>query len=362
VGVRKKEIEGMAGGLTSKIECYASDHGIDVIGITSAEPFVRNGEVIDPRELLADARSVVVAGFFMKEEDRVLSVPPDRPTGRFSSAYNVRAFTAMEAHYFNTLRRFLEKEGFKAVLNDKYRIPDKPAAVRAGLGRYGKNSVILTEKYGSCVMFVTIVTDAPLNPAASPMEGDACGGCDLCLRSCPTNAFPAPYKINRKLCITNWLWGIFVPAALREKQDDRLFGCGDCVRVCQKNRKLEPRRKYPVPLENVEDRPELIPLAAADAGYYKKVFAAFPLRAGVNALRGNVINALGNTANDSAVEPLGRTLHHSKPQIRAYSAWALGRIGGTEARRHLRHAKSSETERSVLEDIDFALRPSAARR
>ncbi len=53
----------------------------------------------------------------------------------------------MEAHYFDTLRRFTQAEGFKSVLNDKYRIPDKPAAVRAGLGRYGKNSVILTEKY-----------------------------------------------------------------------------------------------------------------------------------------------------------------------------------------------------------------------
>jgi epoxyqueuosine reductase len=352
----------MPSGLTSKIERFASDRGIDILGIASAEPFVRNGEVIDPRELLADARSIVVAGFYVKEEDRLLPVPPGRPTGRFSSAYNVRAFTAMEAHYFDTLRRFLEEKGFKAVLNDKYRIPDKPAAVRAGLGRYGKNSVILTVKYGSCVMFVTIVTDAPLSPAASPLEGDACGGCDLCLRSCPTNAFPAPYKINRKLCITNWLWGIFVPAALREKQENRLFGCGDCVRICPKNRSLEPRLSYPVPLEKVEDHPELIPLAAAEAGYYKKVFAAFPLRAGVNALRGNVINALGNTANDSAVDPLGRTLHHSEPQIRAYSAWALGRIGGTEARRYLRQAESSETERSVLEDIEFALGPSAVRR
>jgi len=352
----------MAGDLTSKIERYALDQGIDVFGIASAEPFIRKGEVIDPKELLADARSIVVTGFFMKEDDLILPVPPDRPTGRFSSAYNVRAFSAMEAYYFNTLRRFLEERGFKAVLNNKYRIPDKLAAIRAGLGRYGKNSVVLTEKFGSCVMFVTVVTDAPLELDALPMEGDTCGRCDLCLRSCPTNAFPAPYKINRGLCITSWLWGKFIPAALREKQENRLFGCGECVRVCPKNRRLQPRRSYPVPLENVEDCPELIPLAAADAEHYKKAFARFPLRAGVNALRGNVIIALGNTANDSAVEPLIQTLHHPKPQIRAYSAWALGRIGRTEAHRHLLHAKSSETEPSVIEEIEFALRPTAVRR
>ena len=352
----------MPGGLTFKLERYASDHGIDIMGIASAEPFIKNGEVIDPRILLAEARSIIVAGFFMKEEERPFPVPPNRPIGRFSSAYNVRAFSAMEKHYFNTLRRFLEEEGFKAVLNDKYRLPDKLAAIRAGLGRFGKNSVILTEKYGSCVMFVTIVTDAPLNPAASPLEGDACGGCDLCLRSCPTNAFLAPYKINRRQCITNWLWGVHVPPPLREKQENRLFGCGECVRICPKNRKLEPRSSYPVPLETTEDHPELIPLAAAETAYYKKVFASFPLRAGVNALRGNVIIALGNTADDSAAAPLGLTLHHAKARIRAYSAWALGRIGGDEARRLLFDAKGTKTESEVLEEIEFALGPSAPRR
>jgi epoxyqueuosine reductase len=267
----------------------------------------------------------------------------------------------MEAHYFEIIRRALAREGFEAVLNDKYRIPDKLAAIRAGLGRYGKNSVVLTEKFGSCLMFVTVLTDAPLKPTGPAWEGDPCGGCDLCLKSCPTHAFPAPYKVSRKLCITNWLWGIPAPRDLRDKQENRLFGCGDCVRICPKNRKLEPRTSYPVRLEDVPDRPELIPLAAAEPEFFRKTFAAFPLRAGIDALRGNAVIALGNTADEAGIEPLRRTIHHKKLQIRAYSAWALGRIGGEEARNALREAKSGELERAVIEEIDMGLLPSPAR-
>jgi epoxyqueuosine reductase len=345
----------MAGSLTSNLKRDAEDSGIDVLGITTAEPFVRNGENIDPRELLADARSIIVAGFYMKADDADLPASPDRPTGRFSSAYNVRAFNAMEAHYYKILWHFLEKEGFAAVLNDKYLIPDKLAAVRAGLGRYGKNSLIQTERFGSCVMFVTVVTNAPLDPAGAPLEGDPCQKCDLCLQSCPTRAFKAPYLVRRRLCITDWLWGNPVPPALREKQENRLFGCGDCIRVCPKNRKLEPRRSYPVPLENVNEHPELLPLAAAESAVYRRTFPAFPLRAGVNALRGNVIIALGNTADETAIGPLTLVLRHKHPRIRSYSAWSLGRIGGPEAGRVLKEAESLETDPAVREEIAAAL-------
>jgi epoxyqueuosine reductase len=352
----------MSDALTSRILGHARDSGIDLVGIASAEPFLRNGVIRDPREILPGARSIVVSGFFMKEEDPSQRVAPDRPTGRFSSAYSVRAYAAMEGHNYGIIRRALAREGYSAVLNGEYRLPDKLAAIRAGLGRYGKNSVVLTEAFGSCIMFATVVTDAPLEPAGKILEGDPCGSCDLCLRACPTRAFPAPYKIDRRLCITNWLWGLPAPRDLREKQENRLFGCGDCVGMCPKNLKLEPRRSYPVPVEDAPDRPELIPLAGAAPGVFRKTFPAFPLRAGIDALRGNVVIALGNTADEAGIEPLRKTLRHRKAQIRAYSAWALGRIGGAKARSALREAKPSETESAVLEEIDLALRPSSARR
>jgi len=345
----------MAVSLTRRLLGYAEESGLDLTGVASAEPFTRDGESIDPLELLAGARSIVVAGFYMKGEATRPPATGDGPIGRFSSAYNVRSFTVMEAHYFGLIRRFLNREGFSAVLNSDYRLPDKMAALRAGLGRYGKNSLIQTERFGSCVMFVTVVTDAPLEPSLPLPEQDPCGACDLCLGACPTGAFRAPYRINRRLCITNWLWGVPVPARLRSKQENRLFGCGDCVQICPKNRELEPRRSFPVALEDAEEFPALLPLASAGPETYRRTFAAFPLRAGVDALRGNVVIALGNAGDARAVEPLGTVLRQENPRIRAYSAWALGRIGGAEAVRTLKGAFCRETDASVKGEIEQAL-------
>lgn len=103
------------------------------------------------------------------------------------------------------IKGFLRKEGFKSVSTMK--IPAKPAAVRAGLGKYGKNAVVLTERLGSWVMRETLVTDAPLDYEDQPVKVSDCGECDICLKACPTQAIYAPFKINRARCITNWLWG-----------------------------------------------------------------------------------------------------------------------------------------------------------
>ncbi|MGA2585519.1 MAG: 4Fe-4S double cluster binding domain-containing protein [Candidatus Aminicenantales bacterium] len=345
----------MPDNLTDRLRARALANDIDMIGITSAKPLARNQKIVDPLDTLNDARAVVVAGFCMKEDDRIDSPPSGSPTGKYSRAYNVRAFTRLEEYYVKTVSGFLKKEGYKAVFNKNYQIPDKPAAVRAGLGGYGKNGVVVTERFGSCVMFATIVTNAPLDAEEFPMHEADCGACDLCLRSCPTDAITGPFKVNRKLCITDWLWGAFVPAGLRKKQGDRLFGCGDCVRICPKNRKIEPRRSYPVLLEDVSERPELIPLITADEAYFKRVIPSFPMRAGIEALRGNAIIALGNAADAAAIEPLGWALDHGGPQIRSYSAWALGRIGGGKAVRLLRRAKSTEKEPGVIEEIEQAI-------
>jgi len=102
-------------------------------------------------------------------------------------------------------------------------------------------------------------------------------------------------------------------------------------------------------------RPELIPLLTASEADFRKVIASFPLRAGAEVIRGNAIIALGNAADGTAVEALGLTLTHDNPQIRAYSAWALGRIGGQKAGRLLQKALSSETNRSVIEEITQAI-------
>lgn len=344
--------------LTERLKEHALSHGIDLIGITSAKPFIRRGKqetVLDPKKLLDDARAVIVTAFYMNEAIDAPMIDKDKPRGRFTYAYSLRAFTPMENHHIDVIEGFLEKQGYKTVFNDNYYLPDKLAAVRAGLGKYGKNSVIITGKYGSFVMLVTLVTNAPLDYQECDLDISDCGKCRICLDSCPTGAIYEPYKVKRESCITAWLWGTFIPIELREKQENRIFGCGECVRVCPRNSKLKPREEYPVKIDDVSTAPDLIPLLTGDAEYYRQAIAAFPLRAGIDALRGNAIIALGNIGSGKAIDPLCTTLTHTKPQIRSYSAWSLGKIDGAKARKVLADALPGEPDQEVRKEIEHAL-------
>jgi len=211
--------------LTTRLKQYALTQGIDLIGITSAKPFIiqrKNETVVDPKELLNDAKAIIVTGFYINEKDNMILTEPNKARGRYNS-YDVKAFMPMEKYYIKTIQKFLEREGYKVEFNKNYRIPDKMAAVRAVLGKYGKNSVVITERYGSFIMFVTLVTNAPLDYEEFSINETECGKCEICIKSCPTRAIYAPFKVKRNSCITAWLWGGFIPINLREKQQNRLF-------------------------------------------------------------------------------------------------------------------------------------------
>lgn len=344
--------------LTARLKEHALAHGIDSIGITSAGPFTRKGKtdtIMDPKKLLADARSVIVTAFYMNEAVAPPRLDKNNPRGRFTPGYSVRAYTPMENHHIEIISGFLEKQGYKAVFNENYRLPDKMAAVRAGLGKYGKNAVVMTEKYGSFVMFVTHITNAPLEVEEFDLYASECGKCEICLGACPTGAIYEPYKVTKELCITAWLWGNFIPIDLREKQENRIFGCGECVRACPRNHKLVPREEYPIKIDDVSTTPELIPLVTGEEDYYRESIASFPMRAGMDAIRGNAVIALGNIETDKAIDPLCIALTHKKPQIRAYSAWSLGRIGGDRVKQALENALKSESDQGVRKEIEHAL-------
>lgn len=343
--------------LSSRLKNYAKDNGIDLIGITSAKPFItqrKKESFVDPKDYLKDAKAVIVTGFYINGNSKTTTNNSNTPKGRYN-AYDVKAFMPMENHHIKTISDFLGNEGYLVETNKNYKLPDKMAAVRAGLGKYGKNSLVITPEYGSFIMFVTMVTNAPLDYEEFPLNETDCGKCEICIKSCPTGAIYAPFKINRDLCITGWLWGDFIPAHLREKQENRLFGCGECVRVCPKNRKLKPREEYPAMLEDISDSPELIPLLTADKEYYKKTIASFPLCAGEEAILGNAIIALGNICDGTSVPELEQTITHQNPKIRAYSAWSLGRIGKKESINILKNALDKEDDSNVISEIHCAL-------
>jgi epoxyqueuosine reductase len=347
-----------ANSLTVQLREHTLSQGVDLVGITSAKPFVQRGRtetIIDPRELLDDARSVIVAAFYSYAIADAPSSDKDNPRGRFPLGDRMEALTPMTDYCVEVIQGFLEGQGYEAVPDQDNRIPNKMAAARAGIGKYGKNAVILTKEYGAYVRLVTLVTNAPLVHDEYELYVSECDDCDICLRSCPTGAIYESYKVNRELCICNLLWGTFVPIHLREKQENRLFGCGVCVDVCPRNKELTPRREFPVRREEVSTAPELVPLVAGSEEYYRRALPSFLMLAGMDALRGNAIIALGNIGTDKAIDPLCVTLTHPTPQIRSYSAWALGKIGGAKAALALEHMLGREKNTEVGKELRSAL-------
>lgn len=349
--------------LLAGLRSAAAQAGIDLLGVTSAEPFEYEDDWWghdQPAAVLPGAGSVVVAGFCARYTPRPVQSEPGNPRGRFT-AFGSRIFEQMEAHCWKVVVEYLRDRGYAAV--EAPRLAIKPAVVRSGLGRYGKHAVVITPELGSMVMFAAVVTDAPLADAGgdAPLRAETCPpDCRLCVDACPTGALAGDYKLDRALCITNWLWGAFSPREVRAQQQNRLFGCAECLLACPRSRDVLPRNRHPVPTDTVDDCPELLPLAAGDRAYYDRSIPTFPRQAGFETMRASAIVALGNAGDPVAAETLAETIRSDDQRHRAYSAWALGRLPSDRARMLLEDARAAESDATVLEEIEAALAISSA--
>lgn len=342
--------------LTRELKEYALKHGVDLIGVTSAEAFEVNGldrPLVDPRAYLEKAKSVVVYGFYFGSPSPEPS-RPDTPRGKLSPGMG--AFYAMHEHCYGVIANYLNRKGYSAVKREREgKIALKPLAVKAGIGVYGKNSLVYAKGFGSWIYLECVITDAPLEAEDRPYRLSECGDCTACMEACPTNAIKEPYKVIPSLCIAQWLDGGPISRQFRKEVGNRLTGCEICQEVCPKNQGLTPRRHYPVEVEEKSDNPELIPLLLGDDNYYKTVLPESVLEMDISALRRNVALALGNIGDPIAVPALVKSLSHSESKVRSYAAWALGRIGGKKAIDALTRLRNSEIDSAVQKEIKAAL-------
>ncbi|MBW3656547.1 MAG: tRNA epoxyqueuosine(34) reductase QueG, partial [Gemmatimonadetes bacterium] len=240
-----------------------------------------------------------------------------------------------------------------AAIVDTGRLVDRAVARRAGVGWYGKNTNILTLRYGSWVYLGEILTDIALPPDRPTRRN--CGRCTACLVACPTGALIAPGVIDNPRCISFLTIENRgpIPRELRPLIGDWIFGCDICQEVCPVNHRAEPAAPGP-PV--VEARPALIPLLRLGEEEFRRRFRHTALaRAKRRGLVRNVAVALGNVGDLGAVPALGEALGDEEPIVRGHVAWALGRIGGPAARRHLFSALAGETDEWVRSEIDLAL-------
>lgn len=229
----------------------------------------------------------------------------------------------------------------------------------AGLGWIGKNTLLLNRDRGSYFFLAALVTDAEL-VVDQPNETDHCGTCTACLDACPTDAFVEPRVLDASRCLSYLTIELkeLPPAELRDSVGEWLFGCDVCQEVCPWNRFAPPAEEpafEPLAGTNPID---LAPLFAMDDDAFRGRFRKTPLwrprRRGV--LR-NAALVLGATRPPDAVEPLSLGLNDPEELVRGASAWALGRIRGTEALGLLRDRRDQETDPGVLNEIESALKP-----
>ncbi|EKP95834.1 tRNA epoxyqueuosine(34) reductase QueG [Thermaerobacter subterraneus] len=334
----------------------------------------------DPSSLLPGARSVVAVAMAYDPPrtrrraaegqgpregtgDRGGRREPPSLRGYVAAAGRTRSYQHVMTRRLQALGRWLEATvpgGCRwAVQVDTGPLVDRAWARQAGIGWIGKNACLIVPGAGSWVFLGELVTDVEL-PPDQPLA-DACAGCDLCLRACPTGAFLAPRQLDPRRCIS------FLsqkPGMLDEEEraalGQSLYGCDACQAVCPFNRRAVPGHPAlrPRPGDPEDPAAPLLPdlLAMGRAAFQARYRPLTGAWRGRKAWQRNAIVALGNRgpAARPAVPALARVLlGDPRPDLRALAAWALARIGGDAAREAL--------ERARAQDPDAAVRQAAAR-
>ncbi len=295
------------------------------------------GRSTDPGRILDGARSLVVGAWGYRRQDPARGDlgPGPRPTGAVARYAHRDHYASLRAA-LGAVADLLARRGWRAVVVcDDNALVDRAAAQRAGLGFYGRNSMLLLPGLGSWFVLGSVVTDAALEPTGaagpnSPAEG--CGGCTRCLTACPTGALVAPGVLDARRCLA-WLVqapGTF-PVEFREALGGRLYGCDECQEVCPIN-KLADRRHPPVePEAESEPAVDLLDLlAASDEDLLSAHGRWYIAGRDPRYLRRNALVALGNVGD--AVDPatastLARYVRSDDPLLAEHARWAADRLG-----------------------------------
>jgi epoxyqueuosine reductase len=251
------------------------------------------------------------------------------------AAFAWRGYYDMIRSAFAPVVDRLRHDGHRAIVAaDENCLVDRAAAVRAGLGWYGKNANVLVPGAGSWFLFGSVITDAPLVTDDPVPVADGCGGCRRCIDACPTAAIVAPGVVDARRCLA---WHVQAPGVFprdyRVALADRFYGCDDCQEVCPPNRRAD-QSAAPADARSVAYALALDVLAASDDDLAARFDRFYIHDRDVDTLRRNALIVLGNAMADDpaqrtlrARDALRRYLGHHRPLLRAHAAWAADRGG-----------------------------------
>jgi len=313
----------------------------------------------DPRALMRDVRSVVMLGVNYGPERDPLAILRERARGAISVYAQGDDYHEVIKPRLKTLARWLVAAagGDVKVFVDTAAVMEKPLAAAAGLGWQGKHTNLVSRRFGSWLFLGAIFTTLEL--PADAAEADHCGQCHACLDVCPTAAFPAPYRLDARRCISYLTIEHKgpIPRALRPLMGNRIYGCDDCLAVCPWNKFAQAGREQKLAARAALLAPQLADLAALDDAAFRALFAKSPVkRTGRDRFVRNVLIAIGNSGDAALADAAAARLDDASSLVRGAAVWALSRLVLRDDFAALAAVRApSETDAAVADEWAAAL-------
>ncbi|THD37952.1 MAG: tRNA epoxyqueuosine(34) reductase QueG [Sphingomonas sp.] len=291
----------------------------------------RSAQRAAPAGLWPDVKSVIALGMSYAPGRDPLALAGEGDVGRISVYAQGSDYHDLVKRTLKALARWIVAEAPGSDLKvfvDTAPVMEKPLAEAAGLGWQGKHTNLVSREHGSWLFLGAIYTTLDLAPSLP--GSDTCGSCDACQRACPTDAFPAPYRLDARRCISYLTIEHKgpVPEEFREALGNRIYGCDDCLAVCPWNKFAASAAANRAFLPRAElTAPHLADLLALDDAAFRQVFAGSPIkRIGRDRMVRNAAYAAGNSG-DAALAPALETLREDASDVvRDAAGWALARL------------------------------------
>ncbi|MEZ5853301.1 MAG: tRNA epoxyqueuosine(34) reductase QueG [Hyphomicrobiaceae bacterium] len=288
-----------------------------------------------PQAMWPEARSAIVCALNYGPEADPLAALDDRERGAVSVYAKGKDYHDLVKGRLRLVARKVQDLTGGAevkIFVDTAPLMEKPLAQLAGIGWQGRHTNLVSRDFGSW-LFLGVVLSAAMLPSDAPHD-DRCGSCRRCLDICPTDAFPAPYRLDARRCIAYLTIEHKgpIPRALRPAIGNRIFGCDDCLAVCPWNKFAGVAREQRLHARAETDNPPLAELLQLDDMGFRARFAGTPVkRTGRDRFVRNVLVAAGNAGVPALVPLVARLLADASPLVRGAAVWALARLAGREA-------------------------------
>ncbi|WP_224001806.1 tRNA epoxyqueuosine(34) reductase QueG [Aureimonas sp. SA4125] len=370
-------------GLKSFLHADARRLGFDAVGIAPGEGDVASAAGLDAfvadgrhgtmawmpetlerrrsaRALWPEVRSIIVLGMNYGPDEDPLAILA-RPERGAISVY------ARHRDYHDVIKGRLKELGSRLIARagsdhqmkvfvDTAPVMEKPLGQMAGLGWQGKHTNLVSRDFGSWLFLGSIFTTLDLAPDAP--GGDLCGSCRACQDACPTDAFPVPYRLDARRCISYLTIETKnpVPAEFRVAIGNRIYGCDDCLAVCPWNKFAQSAREAKLVAREDLKAPRLEELLALDDAAFRTLFSGSPVkRIGREKFVSNCLIAAGNAGGSALLGAVRTCLVDPAPLVRAMAVWALYRLEPQEAlarRQAALHSEEDERVRSEWHALD----------